>query len=691
MTKVLRKYRNWFLALFGSFLMVSFLMTGSSSMFQPDPLKQVEGTLLGEKVRVNEGMHAAAELEAVKMLAGNLVENNLGIQDGLHWLMLTREAERGGLVGNELDGRESLTDIARSMVPVVIRDRTIQDLRQNQPQMFEMVRRNPDFLNFFVQQNMQRLTQSDVDGIASQLNQQMIEGIPRAAGNARLQIPEVEIALAKLRGIIRLQNTYLSAGRLSDRRYINASRGASDVVIVDALAIPGATLAEPTFAPTAEQILAQFDQFKNFVPGDGETGIGYQQPISVRLEWIEVNRESIANAITLDLKDVSKHWQQNRARFPGTIEAEKVNVEADLKSARVTEALAEVDRAWKARVRADLRRIQVIQGVKQLSADWASTRAPMATYAQAMSETVLAALKFNIPTPTVQSRTTSWLRVRDAGNLPDIGRAQFNAGSRDFPLSALLAQAYELSDDSTLGLQVGVPFESSLIDDAGNRYYLLVTSARKASAPDSVDEVRDQVVRHLREQHGYELATQRIAEFQAKAASEGLDVLAAEINASITDPSASRVSVSRNLEFSRKTADSRLGLANSDQVRDEVIRIGGILGALTQASTENQALRTGGAGSKPDRTVVIFQINGMRPFTQEDLRSRPATASMRLTVAELSEIADDSNASDAFSFDAVKERLNWKPVGPAKKTSESNDPSKPSTTPTPTTTSTPTN
>lgn len=670
MTKVLRKYRTWLLAIFGSFLMVSFLLTGPSSVFMPDPMKQVEGTLMGEKIRVKDGMHAAAELEAVTAIAGSLVKNQLQIDGGIHWLMLTCEAERAGLVGGEADGRESLTDIARSMVPLVVRDRTIQDLRQNQPQMFELVRRNPDFLNFFVQQDLQRLTENDIESIASQINQEMVQSIPSAAGRARLSVPETEIALAKLRGVVRLQNGYLAAARLSDRRYINAARGSSDQVVADAVAIPGIVLADPAFAPTAEQITVQFEQYKSIRPGEGEAGIGYLQPERVKVEWIEVSRATIASMVTVDLKDVSKHWQQNRTRFPGELEAERANVEAELKQARVDIAMSEIDRAWNNRVSADLRRIQTIQGVRQLPADWESTRTPLATYAAAMADAVKTTTKIDMPVPTVQSRTSTWNRVAELANAPGIGQAEHDAGSRSYSFANLLMNTFELSGDATLGLQVGVPFEGALVDGQGHRFYFVVTGARKPSPPDSVDDVRDQVVRHLREKAGYEAGMVRLAEFQAKAASEGLEALAGELNAAITDPSVSRVSVARNLNFTREQADSRLGLVKAEGVRDEIIRIAELLGPLTAATSENVALRTGGAGSAVDRAVVVFQVNGMRPFTQEALRSRPATVATRLAVAEMSKLSATSDAADAFTLEAVSKRMDWKPAGTPRKQDE---------------------
>lgn len=662
MTKVLRRYRNWFLALFGSFLMVSFLLTGPSSVFHPDPKKTVEGTLNGEKVRADDFAKAATELDAVELLAPLLVKQNLGIKDGRHWLMLTREAQDMGLVGNQQDGQEAVKDIASTMLPDVLREEAMRDLAQNQPQMWDFAKRNPQILNYFVNDRLQKLTRSDVESRLSDLTK-YLESV-KSRGAPGLTAADFDLALAKLRGVLRMQNAYLSAGRLSDRRYIHTARMARDAVVADALVIPGATQADPAFTPTDEQIQAQFEKYKAVNRATSEDGFGYELPARVKLEWIEFNPATIASGLTLDLKDVSKHWQQHRVKFPGDIEAERANVERDLRNERVNDILTEVERAWKAKVKAELRSLKTVQNAKVLPADWASKHPTMQSLASSVAEAAQASLKFPVPTPSVQLRSATWLKVAEAGTLPGIGQSELSAGGKVHPFAEVLSQTYEISDDASLGVQVNVPFESGLVGADGSRHYFMVTDARKVSPPDSIEEVRDQVVSDLRSVNGFERAKEKITDYIAKAAGEGMTALETEVNASITDPGVSRVAVRRNARFTLNSTGGQLNLAHEEAVRDEALAIASRLGVLTEATDANQSLRTGSATCNKDHAVVVLQVVGNDPLTQEDLRSSSTREATQLAVQELAR-ADEAtslDAADAFSPDAVAKRMNWKPA-----------------------------
>ncbi len=667
MTKVLRRYRNWFLALFGTFLMISFLLTGPSSLFQPDPRKTVEGTLNGAKVRSEDFTKAATELDAVESLAPMLVKGNLNIKDGSHWLMLTREAEQMGLVGNEQDGQEAVKDIASTMLPDVIRQEIAREIQQTQPQIWELAQRSPGILNYFINDRMQRLTRSDVDSKLSDLTK-YLETV-KSRGASGLTPQEFDRSLAKLRGVLRMQNAYLSAGRLSDRRYIQTARQSRDIVMVDALAIPGVSHADPAYKPSEEQIQAQYEKYKAVNRATGEEGFGYEQPPRVKLEWVEFNRANIAAGLTLDLKDVSKHWQQNRVRFPGEIEAERARVEEDLRNTRVDDILAEVERAWKAKVKAETRSLKIVQGARILPADWTTTRPTLQSLAAAVAESVQTSVKMPVSVPSVQLRSALWLKLDDAQTLPGIGQAELAAGGKVYSFPQVLSQTYEVSDDASLGVQALVPFEAGLVGPDGSMFYFMVTEARKTGSPDSIEEVRDQVVTDLRAVNGHERALAKMPDYVLKAASEGLAALETEINAGITDPSASRVAIRRNVRYAQSSTGGQLGLAHEEPVRDEAMKLAAQLGVLAEATDSNQAMRTGAANCPKDHAIVILQVLGNQPLTQEALRSGSAREATQLVVQELAK-ADEAasmNAADAFSPEAVAKRLNWKSAFEKKK------------------------
>lgn len=674
MTKVLRRYRNWFLALFGTFLMISFLLTGPSSLFHPDPRKTVEGTLNGEKVRAEDFTKSAIELEAVSSFAPMLVKGNLNIKDSHHWLMLTREAQQMGLVGNQQDGQEAVKDIAATMLPNVIREEIAREIQQTQPQIWELAQRSPNILNYFINDRMQRLTRADVEAKLSDLTK-YLESVKTRQAHGMTE-PEFDQALAKLRGILRMQNAYLSAGRLSDRRFIQTARLSEDTVLVDALVIPGVSHADPAFKPTDEQVQAQFEKYKAVSRSTGEEGFGYEQPPRVKLEWIEFNRANLAAGLTLDLKDVSKHWQQNRNRFPGEIEAERARVEEDLRNTRVDDILTEVERAWKAKVKAETRNLKTVQNAKVLPADWATSRASLQSLAAAVAESVAATVKLPVATPSVQLRSALWLKLAEAQSLPGIGPSDLSAGGKVLSFPEVLSQTYEISNDASLGVQTHVPFEAGLVGPDGSRFYFIVTDARKTGAPDSIEEVRDQVVTDLRALNGYDHALAKMPEYVAKAASEGLTALETQVNAGITDPSITRVAIRRNTRYTQNSTGGQLGLAHEEPVRDEALKLASQLGVLSEATDSNIAMRTGAANCTKDHAIVILQVLGNQPLTQEALRTGSAREATQLSVQELAKAGDEPNAADAFSPEAVAKRMNWKPAFEPKKSEEKKEDAK---------------
>src|SRR5690606_23642455 len=67
--------------------------------------------------------------------------------------------------------------------------------------------------------------------------------------------------------------------------------------------------------PTTEEIEAHFQAYKDKRPGEGDYGFGYLLPPRVQAEWLVLDQQAIANAITLDEVEVQArlltHLEQN--------------------------------------------------------------------------------------------------------------------------------------------------------------------------------------------------------------------------------------------------------------------------------------------------------------------------------------------------------------------------------------------
>lgn len=665
MTKVIRKYNKIILAVFGVFLLITWLFTGSSNVFRPDPAKQVLFTLGTQKVRAGEVSKSNAEFEGLKLLIPDLVQR-LGVQDAMHWFLLTREAQAQGLVGNAQDGQDWIPELAESLVPLRLEYSILEQYRTSQPQMYRMLRQNPQFLSMMAQQQLRDPQQ--VAEMKTALEGMLRDGRSRAAGGARLAVEEMDLALAKFRGVVRMFNGYAHAGRMSDKRLVEAARARFDRVRASVVAVPASVMVDPAAAPTEEELQAHFEKYRAMEAGDGEFGFGYVQPERVQMEWIKVDFGAVQNAVTVDPVAANIHWQQNRARFPGDFSAEREKVVSELKGAKVQDVMAEADRAYKARVRAETRRLDADGAIKRLPADWQPPT--MESLAQAIADGVQSAMKVSLPVPATDRRT-QWVRIPEAGQLPGIGGATMYLGAREVTLPELLLNTHEIKPRLDIGLQARVPFETVLTDEVGNRYFIMVTATKSAGPADSLADIRAEVVSDVQSLAAYRALESRLPELQAMAATDGLGAVGTLLGEQAKDKSRS-LAPFHDQQFTQSQSPQVVNDSPDGAFRNALFAQARVLGVLTPATPDNMALRTVAVAVPRTRTVVIGQVTGIDPVTQESLRTiRPSMAD-----SFVSDELREAGEGMPYTLDALKTRLGYKDVeGAAKKADKPAEPS----------------
>jgi hypothetical protein len=658
MTKVIRKYKTWLLAIFGIFLMVTFLFSGPTNPFMPDPRKRVTGTLSGEKVRVSDLAAANTELQLLRGTAPELL-NSLNIEedDPMHWFMLTREATRMGLVGTYKEGVTYISRVAETRIPAMV----FSELREQYPQF------PPSFLEQLTMNQVQNMPPAErAERIASITTKLEAELPP----SNTLNYQELGNALARLRGVERMMTGYIAAARMSDKRLVSVARDFEDVTLADIAFVKATQFVDDSLTFTEEQIAAQWEKYKNTTPGaataENPFGFGYIQPPRVKFEYITLELAAIENAITLDPVDINKQWQLNRAKFPGDFATERPRIERELRMQRADTIMLDAERAYQAAVRSSVRGIEIVDGVKRLPADWASRAPSMQSLAESVAAGVKASAKLSITTPVVTSRTSNWTRVSDAANTAGIGNAGYSSGASNFGLSDLLAGTYELSDSTLLGVQKGVAFEGVLKDQSSNAYFFLVTDIRKTGPADTLDEVRDQIVTDLRQQAAYEALASRIEGYRAQVATEGLDATIKAINASMpAGRAALDSSVLRSQQFSRKGGGSYTEVSDPQPLRDAIAAAGSQLG-LAAANDANLATRAVAVALPADRVIALSQVVGVSPVTVERMRRLDARLAQNLAASQLGLTRDSS----PFTLANMKKRLQWTPEGDEQESSE---------------------
>ena len=119
MLKFFRKYNTIILVVFGSLLMVAFLVPEAIQRIGQNPKGLVVARLGDKVIRTLDYQFARQELRALGNLAPQLVGPGgaLGLgderNDDAHWILLTKAAEDAGMIGESGDGKSwigGLTD-----------------------------------------------------------------------------------------------------------------------------------------------------------------------------------------------------------------------------------------------------------------------------------------------------------------------------------------------------------------------------------------------------------------------------------------------------------------------------------------------------------------------------------------------------------------------------------------------------
>lgn len=649
MVKVLRKYNKWLLAGGGSLLMLTFLISGSNNPFAPDPDKITVAEVLSKPVTNKERNQFSMEFDALKSFVPGVVLLQIGCKDTTHWMLLVREAENAGLVGEGRDGAAWLPELAQSETVAEVTDK----YAQYGPQLVQQFLQNAQFMQQQAAQTQTILAQRQ----------------PVVAAQHRMTPEQFDHALSRLRGVARLINTYDAAARMSDKLVVLEARQRFDSVLAEGVVIPADVIAGEMPEPTEEQLQAHFKKYQGVKPIDGEFGIGYVLPERIKLEWFEVDAATVSKSIKLDPIAVSKAYQLDRTKYPGEFGAEKAKLEETLLKAKTDEVMTEIDRVYKARLRAATRRLEVDGPIRKLPADWETQRPTIDALAADVHQAVQEAEGVTLPTFKVTRLADKWTRLDEAGSLPGIGRGVLRLGTRTAGIEELLASDVDFDPKSPFGLQTLVPSDVAL-ESGQVRYYFCVLATKGEAPAESLDEVRARAAVDFKRLAAFEKLTSEIPQFRSLAASEGLDAVGKSFEkpAQGSTPATPAIPVIKELRVSRTQVrkyfgqnDPNVSVLDVPAIREEVVKAAQELGPTAERNASNLAARTSVVAIPRALAIGIIQSTTPVPLSREDLHlfSRDVVTSLRRL--EQRDAAPD--AKNPFSLEALKERMGYKSKG----------------------------
>jgi hypothetical protein len=629
MVKILRKYNKFFLVGFGVVLMVTFLLPAG---FGQGGFRSSTVARLGDKkIGAEEWERSSLEYAAIQQIAP-FMQEVIRIDDDTHWLLLTREAQQGGFIGEAGDGPGMINDLADYIAPMIAQ-------QQGRP--------------------FQQLSRDEQQQIRSQAVSFLEQRRAQVGGSVRLKPMEIDMALAKARGVLRMLSFYASAAKISDRRFVETARERLDGVVVDFSSIPAENIDLSTWTPSEEEILAHFEKYRGIRRGEGEMGFGYLQSPRVKLEWVTLDPVVIGSQVRLDPVEVNKRWQVSRTRFPGEFFAEQPKVEAEIRTEKVRAIVADAMQV----IRAEVLRVS-----RELPADGKFVKLPSATEweqirpkADKLAAAVVASAKskhnVDIPTPVIGSETSRWLDQSALSGLAGIGMAEVRLGGRTLPAAQALLSVRELNPQIDLGYQVGVtPVENVPADAEGRRFYFTVLDSRPEGPPESIEEVRERVITDLKSKRAFETLAADAEKIRLEAAANGIEAAVKPYTKPGTRPDGTPNMppfVGKLQRFPVAFQEAELKPVN-DAIKAAIAGFDPKTPATTTSNDPNHFI----AIPLPrQQQVLVMRIAGVSPATVEMVRTQVDQGWFEIQRREL---VAHTSASGPFSLEALKSRMNFR-------------------------------
>ncbi len=668
MLKLIRKYQLIILAVGGSLLMVVFLFQPILGKLSPDPRKATVGKLAdGTKFSGFDFQYASSDLAILKVVAPILLlpdgSGGLGIEQGtgdtaeLHWLLLSKQAQDAGLVGDSLEGQ--------SWIPELAQRNALFQLQQQVQQGA-------------IQFNSQFEFQQAIATLAPQYEGPIQRNIALAAGRTGATEADVYRTLAKARGIDRLYRLFKTLPAYSDLGLMHAAKDRFDTVAVDAALIKGESFIQSIPVPSDAELQAFFDEYKDQSPSDNDLLIGYTQPSRVKLGWLALNKQIIQSTMEIDRVELRKTWTLDRKlpedqrKYPGDFAGERANIEAAYREQRAFNILFEADKIIRAKVLATTQGLHKEGNYYELPEDWDSKRPKLEDLAQAVVTGLQEQLNVTIPLPTVQMHTDRWLTNQDIAFLPGFGGATFRIGSRELRTPALPIINDTEESSELLTVQEMLPIvDPAAEDQAGNRYYAILYAINPAGPADSIEDAGyDRVLRDYRTVKAYEMLNENLSDLLAQA--ESSNDLSAAIDAALAmgDSDTARPGIARNiLVGSQGISRGRLasyvepGL-NTEPFRDAVIDATKDIDPLTPPEAIAGSPIFVAASVPNAKSVAIATVVAPRPITVEDFQSQLALILNNETGTQIQTAVTETQdfpfaletLSDRYGYIRVKKR-----------------------------------
>lgn len=483
-----------------------------------------------------------------------------------------------------------------------------------------------------------------------------------------------------IRSLLRVEQAAMMAAqalKVSEADLNELVRQTGEKARIVAAVLTDKSFVDNSWEPTPQEIQAQFEKYKNVTSQPGT--IGYEQPAAAQIEYIEVVRSALSRNQKVEEDEAYAYWKSHSSEFmkptsqPATKPAEpkpyttfseaRPRVVAKLQDDRASEQAQRIAR----------------EIIDRLSAPWNDLTTTRPTDAKTAPDSEKAAdvytklvSEFNAKYPgairyaKLEMMTPEQLRTNPFGMATAL---------RQTPQQMSLADAaFTVPGGNDKDLQGGAQrFFRGLFQTAsdpfvtvdGGAVVMRTIAIRPKQAPASIDLVRNEIVKDLRDARAHEEARKAAEKLQAEAAKVGVEA-ALDADAALKQklgPDA----IKKPAPFPAQNLYSFWGpptlypanipeLQASPEVTEKIFAMA--------ARTATQPVKVTVAEDKNQNRYIVAQMLEVLPVTQAELEKERARL---LPVLQMQRRVEALRGW--FDAKQIRERVQWvdaQPVAPQK-------------------------
>ncbi len=675
MLKFFRKYNKIILVVGCVVLMIAFLIQPVMSIFMPDPMKRVVGTVDGQKLTVRDLQAAEAQLQLyerglrpIAMLVNTLSDP---ADRNLHWLLIKREARAMGLGA-------SSTEIANALAMMGMDDAQVEELAQGfgaspgfiraavgdwlMIEQYRDLMRARAFEPRIVADTGQTALTITSPGLQRLQALQQVFGYMNAAQQAEnymqaqlFMMMAQQIELRTVLGAQRLSQPVLRAAFQDQRAQVSGRL----------LLIPAQQFLDQAPEPTDEQIAAHFEKYKSLPPGESEPyGFGYRIPDRVKLVYLSVPYDAVLDTVTVSNTEALAEYEANKARYmmPPGPDAEpkqatfldvRNDVMEELRQRKAREKVRQIIRAAQGRITDAERALTDDPEDRRYKAIPEGYEPPSLTQiATALSE------QFGL-TVRVERRTENWVNADDLETLPGLGEARVEAASQFTPFAdyALSARAFDPALDNlaaSFRLQQGL-VSQPMIGPDGSMYLFRLTAAEPSDEPRELATVRERIVEDLQLLAAYEKLAEDVAFWEGKARTMGLDSVAEELG--LEPGNFGPVAKRRGGAGREQMVPDIAGVGRDRELIDKAFDLATTLSQRGELSQIDPGERIVASAVAPQFKLAILELGEFDPVTRSQFERVAGDAATRFDLG-LSLLSPDTQ--NPLALERVKQRTGYR-------------------------------